>query len=137
MAARLPVIRHFIACEQIEQFPDERRYTLHKIIYAIRALRGTSYPRIQPAIDLFAVLTDGHGAHRFSVDLVTWDNAEERSNWTSREVIMDLGQDPLTVYGWPIHLANIPFHRSGLYEFRLVCDGEVIAREPLLMRESL
>jgi hypothetical protein len=134
MADQKPVVRHFIACEQVELFPDTRQYTLHKVIYVIRALPGAPFPRIQPAIDLFALLSDGQGTHHFWIDIVTWEATEERSIFTSREAILDLGQDPLKVLGWPIHLTDIPFLQPGLYEVRLACDGEIIAREPIMLR---
>ena len=44
--------------------------------------------------------------------------------------------DPLVVHGWSIRLRNLPFARPDLYEFRLVCDGEVLAREPVRLRET-
>jgi hypothetical protein len=137
MAVRKPVVRHFIACERVEWSPDGRHYSLRNLISAIRPLPGTTYPRIHPELYLFAVLTDGQGRLPFSVQLVTWDQqGQEQSIYTSPSVILDLGQDPLAVHGWPIRLRNLPFDRPGLYEFRLRCDGEIMAREPILLRDS-
>jgi hypothetical protein len=44
--------------------------------------------------------------------------------------------DPLIVHGWPIRLKNVLFERPGLFEFRLLCNAQVIGREPITLRES-
>lgn len=112
---RIPVVRHFIACDDIDS-KGSGKYSLPNVVYAIKLLPGAAYPQIHPMICLFAQMTNGRGSHSFQIDVV-------------------LGDDPLAVYGWPIRLRNLLFPHSGLYEFRLLCDGQVIAREPILLRE--
>ena len=137
MAVRRPVVRHFIACEEVERSADGQHYSLLKLVYTIRPLTGEPYPRIHPQLQLYAMLTDGVGRLPFTVELVTWDEIEPRSIYTTRTVIVDMGSDPLLVHGWPIRLRNLVFERPGLYEFRLICDGEIIARESILLKEAL
>ena len=43
--------------------------------------------------------------------------------------------DNYVVHVYPFRLKNVRFQREGLYEFRLLCDGQVIARETILLRE--
>lgn len=131
---RIPVIRHFIACERIDTKAGSGQYSLINIIHAIKPLPATGYPRIQPLLGLFAHLTDGRGSHPFQIQQVSADY--EQSTYTSAPVILDLGKDPLIVHGWPIRLKNVFFPHAGLYEFRLLCDGQVIAREAIVLREN-
>ncbi len=135
MAVRKPVVRHFIACQKVERSADGRHYSLIHLIHSLRPLPGVSFPLIHPELWLYAVLADGRGELSFSVEMVTWEGTEERSIHNTPEVRIDLGQSPLAVHGWPIRLRNLPFLHPGLYEFRLVCEGEVLAREPITMRE--
>jgi len=83
MAARQPVVRHFIACEEIERSADGQHYSLLKLVHMIRPLSGEPYPRIQPELQLFAMITDGHGRLPFTVELATWDGLEQRSIYTN------------------------------------------------------
>jgi hypothetical protein len=129
-----PVIRHFIACDRIEVTPGSSQYSLVNVIHAIKLLPGATYPRIHPELSLFVQMTDGRGKHAFQIQLVFVD--DDQSTYLSEPVILDLGNDPLTVHGWPIRLKNVLFARPGLYEFRLLFEGQVIARESIVLRES-
>jgi hypothetical protein len=136
MASRLPVIRHFIACERIERSPDGRHYSLIHVIHSIRAQPGAPFPRIHPELTVFIIMTDSQGLHGFAIQIVTWDSEEERSIWTTGERILDMGPDPLKVHGWSYRLRNVLFDRPGLYKLRLLCNGQIVAREPLRLRSS-
>jgi hypothetical protein len=114
--------------------PGGAQYSLVNVIYAIKPLPGLSYPRIHPELWLFVQMTDGRGSHSFRIELIFLD--DQRSTYTSGPVTLDLGDDPLIVHGWPIRLKNLLLQRPGLYEFHLLCDGQVIAREPIVLRES-
>ena len=81
---------------------------------------------------VFSNLSDG--SHTFAVEVRFCDDESLVLPPISR--VVDLGQNQLTVYGMPIKLIDVPFPRAGMYEARLLCDGEVIAREPILLRES-
>jgi hypothetical protein len=133
--SRIPVVRHFIACERIERSPDGRHCSLVNVIHAIRPLPGAPYPRVHPALSLYVLLTDGQGRHSFQVQLVILEE-EETVIHTTPPIERDLGPDPLAVHGWPLTLRNVPFPRPGVYEFRLLCDGSEIAREPIRLRET-
>ena len=135
--ARKPIVRHFLACEEIERSEVGRHYTLHNLIHAFLLRPEAAFPRIEEEIALYAVLTDAVGAHSFTVELVTWDEeGQEEELFRSRVAVVQLGDDPLVVHGWPITLRNLRFPRAGLYEFRLKCEGELIAQESIRWRDE-
>jgi hypothetical protein len=131
---RIPVVRHFVACERIDTSADRKQYSLVDVIHVIKPLPDAqpAYPRIHPSLWLFVQMSDGRGSHTFRIQLV-FDG--DKSTYASSPVILDLGNDPLTVHGWPIHLKNLLFQRPGLYEFLLLCDEQVIATESIVLRE--
>jgi hypothetical protein len=133
MSARRPVIRHFIACEEIEetQTPEGRQYSLKRIVHRIRPLPGVSFPRIHPGLSLFVMLSDAEGVHEFSVEVVYWNQGEQVSLWKTKAAQRALGADPLSVHGWPIRLRNILLPQAGDYDIVLWCDGSVLARETI------
>src|SRR5436309_2509254 len=61
--SRIPVVRHFIACERIERSPDRRQCSLVNLIHAIRPAPGAPYPRVHPEMCLFVQMSDGQGKH--------------------------------------------------------------------------
>src|SRR5665213_3508530 len=124
MSARKPIVRHLIACEKVESFPEKRKYSLQNVIHTIRTLPGAAFPQILPEIDFFALMTDAQGFYDFAIELVYWDSGSQRSTWTSRRVRLDMGQDPLTVHGWPVRLRNVLFLKPGNYDFVFWCDAE-------------
>ena len=65
-------------------------------------------------------------------ELVTWDEeGQEEELFRSRIAVVELGDDPLTVHGWPIVLRELLFQRAGLYEFRVQSEDEVLAQESI------
>ena len=135
MSGQIPIVRHFIACEQLQISP-EGRYSLFNLIHAIHPIEGATYPRIHPEIVLFALLTDGNGEHEFYVEVIYWSDGEQQSTWKTKIVKLDLGNNPLHVHGWPIRLKNVLFSQPGQYDFVLWCDGSEIARETILLRKT-
>lgn len=132
---RVPVIRHFIACERIDRTPDGKHCSLINVVHAIRPAAGDTYPLLRPLLCFFVQMTDGQGRHSFQLEMVFLDSQlGETTIHTTPPVSLDLGQDPVAVQVWPVRLRNLPFQRPGLYEFRLFCDGKEVAREPILLR---
>jgi hypothetical protein len=71
---RIPVVRHFIACEKIETTPGGSRYSLVNVIHAIKPVPGVNYPRIHPEPCLFVQMVNGRGKNTFRVQLVFVDD---------------------------------------------------------------
>jgi hypothetical protein len=116
MAVRRPVVRHLIACEDVQP-STAGRYSLIEVVHAIRA--AAPYPRIHPRITLFVMLTDAEGVRVFWVEWVLFDRGQQRSLWTTKPVKLHLGHDPTQVHGWSIRLKNIWLPQPGDYEFVL------------------
>jgi hypothetical protein len=131
-----PVARHFVACERIDRSQDGAHTTLTNIVHVIRPLPGHGYPRIHPELAAFAMLTNGRGTHTITVELVTGVGPTARRVHQAQSVTIDLGDDPLTVHGFPIRLRTLPFPHPGQYELVLICDGEPIAHELIELRDS-
>ena len=131
---RIPVVRHFIACERIEHAPGRRNVALINLIHAIRPAAGALYPLIRRQLSLYVLLTDGSGRISCQLRLLLIEE-KETEIYTTPPLTRDLGPDPLAVIGWPLVLQNVPFPQPGLYEFRLLCAGLEIAREPILLKD--
>jgi hypothetical protein len=131
---RIPVVRHFIACEKVEKSNDGTLRSLINLIDVIEFAPGKSWPHILPQLCLFARLTDGRGKHSFQIQMVSYPDAE--STRTTKSVMMDFEDDPLEIRRCVFRLNNVEFRGPGLYEFRLMCNGREIARESILLREE-
>jgi hypothetical protein len=136
MALPPPRARHFIPCHAVLTDSKRHAYTLEGIIFIIRPTEGDSFPLLLPEMFLFTVLSNAHGDYEFSVQVVTWDpTGKEIDVWQTGSITQGLGKDPLMVLGWPIRLRNLEFERPGLYEFRLMCDGMIIAQTEISLRD--
>ena len=131
-SSHFPVVRHFIACERIQRSPDGRQYSLLNLVHVIRPSEGAEYPYRRDELCFFVQMTDGRGTNSFQLQLVILED-EETTNRTTPGIARDLGPNPIAVHGWSLTLRNILFPRAGLYEFRLLCNGHEIAREPILL----
>jgi uncharacterized protein DUF6941 len=134
-SCRPPIVRHFLACDDIAISADGRQISLTNLIHALRLKPGALFPHVVPQICLFAQLTDAHGDWPITVQL--WQPrlyGEDSLLFPAQPRKMSFGSDPLVIHGLPIRLRNIVFPAAGLYEFRLLCDQLLIAREPILVR---
>jgi hypothetical protein len=126
MASEIPIVRYFVPCLEIDVAADGRDVTLRNLIHSIVRLPGAPFPIIQERLALYALLANGRGEHDFEVELVFFDQGNERSRrrpWLRR----DLGQDPSEVWGLCIPLRNVVLEQPGQYTFYLLCDGQRIA----------
>ena len=109
--------------------------TLRETIHAIVRLPGEPFPCVRDRMALFALLTNGRGGHDFTIELTRFDRDDEklvRPPWGPAR--RDLGQDPVVVHGFPIPLTNVTFPEAGQYAFHLLCDGQPIAEEKVVVR---
>lgn len=134
MASEVPVVRHLIACQEVVVQPGSRNATLHNLIHAIVRLPGEPFPCICQQMALYAMLANGRGGHDFAIEMTLLERAVERTVYTSSPRRVDLGQDPTTVHGLPIRMANVVFGQPGQYMFYLLCDGQRIAQEQVEVR---
>lgn len=134
MASEIPVVRNFVACRQLDADPVANTISLTDMIHVVDPLPGEVPPYLVEPLALYALLTNGRGVHEFAVELVRFDMGEERVAGRVGPVRIDLGQDPVAVLGLPIPLRNVVINEPGQYAFHLVCDGQDIADEKILVR---
>jgi hypothetical protein len=131
----IPVVRHFVACLEIIPLPGGRGVTLRDMIHVIVRLPGEPFPCKREKMALFALLTNGRGEHDFDLELTRFDRgAEQLVSPPVRLGRLNLGHDPTVVHGLPIPLKNVVFPEAGQYAFYLICDGQPIADEKILVR---
>ncbi len=120
----IPEVRHFVACEGVAPSSDGRHHTLNNVFQVVVPRVGDPFPLYHPMTCLYAILTNGRGAHTFAVELVRGVGPAETDIGRSAGLIRDLGQDPLVIHGLPLRLANLIFTQPGQYEFRLCATTE-------------
>src|SRR5947208_11016078 len=92
----VPVVRHFLACNDIQA--SGGNVTLTNVIHTIRPRPGDQFPCLQPLLCLYALLTNGRGEHEFEVSLVRATGPEETEVYRTPKFRRDLGQDPMAVH---------------------------------------
>jgi hypothetical protein len=134
MASEIPVVRNFQACLAVETDPSGTGVSLRTLVHAIVRLPGEPFPCIRDNLALYALLSNGRGAHDFLVELIRLDRGEEKPVGRLGPVRVDLGQDPVAVLGLPIPIRNVVFNEAGQYAFELVCDNTPIADVKISVR---
>jgi hypothetical protein len=134
-AAHLPIVRHFLACDKVEWSADRRSISLINLVTSVSPAPGEEFPIRREELWLYSVLADSRGAFQFSFELWLLTLEEEELIFRRGPTTVELGKNPLTIHGMPARMANVTLARPGLYEFRLICDGNVLAREPVVVRE--
>jgi len=134
MASEIPIVRNLVACREIVTDLTANTVSLTDLIHVVDPLPGEVPPYIVEPLALYALLTNGRGVHEFAVELVRFDLGEERIVGRVGPVRIDLGRDPVAVLGLPIPLRNVVIDRPGQYAFHLVCDGQEVADEKILVR---
>jgi hypothetical protein len=133
MAIEIPVVRHFLACMELEVSAN-RGVTIHNLIHSIVRLPGEPFPCVREQMALYALLTNGRGEHDFAIELVYAGEMEEQTVFKSQPRRIDLGQDPTMVHGLPIPRMRVVFQRPRPYMFYLLCDGKRIGEEYIEVR---
>src|SRR5579872_834767 len=127
-----PVIRHLLLCQDVAyDFGNPSApYSLKNIISHLGPEPGESYPLLYDPMWIFIQGTGDTGEYTIWIELVPID---EDGNAIDEEIMFG-------PWLWILHegryvecgawrLRNIPFSAPGLYEVRLRCGSEVLARE--------
>jgi hypothetical protein len=126
MAAEIPVVRLFAACEEIQMESGSSRISLRNVFHRIVRLPGEPFPCVCEQMALYALLANGRGEHEFQIEMTFLDEGADRLMFQSPSGRVDLGQDPVTVHGLPVPRMRVRFDQAGQYTFHLVCDGRRI-----------
>ena len=93
---------------------------------AVTLPEGVSFPIDLEELWVFAQLTDGVGTFQLSIEMrQRLDDGTERpvgeSSWTT---LAFPGGGQLGVHDAIFRMTDVPFDEPGLYEFRVLADGE-------------
>jgi hypothetical protein len=128
-----PTVRYLMVCEDVQVDPENPyRITLVGLISAIHALGPIPYPLLQRELCVFLQLTECRGPAQGHVELQHADSGEVI--FRTRTRTMPLGNDPLEVVGVVFRIRNCLFPTPGLYWVQFLCNGEIVAQQPLLLR---
>jgi len=130
-----PVIRHLLLCRHIGYDLDNRTYSLHDLLTALDL--GGQYPLVIDELSVFIQAFGDPGQYDLWFGLVPVDEQGD-----------DIGDETMfgpwvlivhaDVYiesrGWK--LLKPPFAAPGLYEVRVHCGPDILAREQLLLVEA-
>jgi hypothetical protein len=130
--APLPIVRHLIACEDIQRGSPER-FTLVNVITRIRSLDPVPFPLHYHEISFIAICTACRGPAR--VQLRTVEEESGDPIYTSPVWPAPLPNDPLQVACLPFRIRNLTFSRAGWYQERLWYNDVFWAEEPLRLSE--
>jgi hypothetical protein len=130
--APLSIVRHLIACEDIQRGSPER-FALVNVITRIRSLDPVPFPLLYGEICFIAICTACRGPARVQLRIV-----EEESGvpiYTSPVWPAPLPNDPLQVAGLPFRVRNLTFPRAGWCQAQLWYHDVLSAEEPLRLSE--
>jgi hypothetical protein len=134
-----PVIRHLLLCQHIGYDTNNPAapYSLHGLVTALQPEPGDQYPLLLPELWVFFQASGDSGDCQLWIDLVPVDqdgaDAGEETTYGPCILIIHEGVH-IESRGWK--LLNLPFAAPGLYEVRLWCGSDMIAREQLLLTEA-
>ena len=115
----LPKVRMFIPCTSVRLEPG-KAVTIRSPLHTIRMPPGVTEKYLLDEIWFYAVLTDGLGRFRLSVELRELDDIVLRRS--EPQELVFVGGDQLNVKEVSLHMTSAPFARPGFYEFRLIAN---------------
>jgi hypothetical protein len=128
-----PTVRYLIVCEDVQVDPENPyRITLVYLISAIHALGPTPFPLLRREFCVFLQITECRGPIEGRVELHHADSGDVV--FRTRTRTMPLVTDPLEVVGVTFRIRNCVFPTPGLYWVQFLCNGRIIAQQPLLLR---
>jgi hypothetical protein len=131
--APLPVVRHLIACENIQPGSSSEQFTLVNVITRIRSLEAVPFPLLYRELCILAMCTECRGSGQVQIQIIE-DESEEPCR-TSPLWPVTFTNDPLQIVGFPFRIGPIRFPQAGLYKVRLLYNGVVLAEEPIRVSE--
>lgn len=134
-----PVVRHLLLCQHIAYDLDNTAapYSLRGLVTALVPESGDRYPLLLPELWVFFQASGDSGDYQIWIDLVPVDEDGEAIGeaTTYGPCILIMHEEVyIESRGWK--LLNLPFPAPGLYEVRLWCGSDAIAREQLSLVEA-
>ena len=134
-----PVVRHLLLCQHIgydTQNPTAP-YSLQGLVTALEPVPGDRYPLLLDELWVFFQSSGDPGEFQIWIDLVPVDeDGEDAGEETTYGPCILIIHEGVFVESRGWKLLNLPFTAPSLYEVRLWCGSDVIAREQLLLTEA-
>jgi hypothetical protein len=115
-----PIVRHLIACEDIQHGRSPERFALVQVITRIRPLDPVPFPLLYRKICFLTICTDCRGQGQVRLRLVEVESG--MGCHTSPPWAVTFGNDPLQVVGFPFRIRDLRFPRPGVYLVQLWYD---------------
>jgi hypothetical protein len=131
-----PVVRHLLLCQYIVWDKDNPAapYTLQGVVTALSW--EPPGDGLLESLWVFAKASGDPGEYEVWLDLVPLDDAgEDAGEGTTFGPLVWSIPEGVYAHSRAWVLRNIPFPTPGVYEFRLRCGPDVLAREQILLLE--
>jgi len=130
----IPVVRHFIVCEDMLRHPDNpNKVTLVNLISTIRPLDDAGFPLCVPQLCVFAQATECRGTGILHLRIEQSDSGEEV--FRSSDWVQTFSNRPLDVVGIPFRILDCTFPTPGVYDVELWYGADRIAQQPIRVEE--
>ena len=129
-----PVVRYLILCENVLRDAHEpSRYTLVGLLATLRPPSTSSFPLRAGDFCAYLQVTGCRGPASGRIEVVVADS--EEVVYRGAEQQLAFSADPLSVFHLTLRIRQCVFPRAGLYWVRFRYNEEVLAQQPLLVRE--
>jgi hypothetical protein len=126
--AILPTVRLMFACDEPLIDLADSKWVLKHPWSVVRLPAGASFPFRHGELWVYAQLTDGVGVFDVAAEMCqVMDDGSHR--WIGRTETTRLdfpGGQQLLAFDMAFRLRKAPFRSAGIYEFRMVAEGEVL-----------
>jgi hypothetical protein len=129
----LPIVRHFIACEDIQRGGSPERLTLVQPLIRIRSLAPVPFPLPYPRLCFLAICTACRGPANIQLRTIEEETAGEI--YAALPSLAAFPNDPLQVVRLSFRVRNLVFPRAGWYRAQLWYNDVLWAEEPLRLLE--
>lgn len=138
MADRVfPIVRLLFPCQQADHQPDQSQVLILNPLAVSSLPAGMTFPYDVTALWVYAQVTDGVGRFDLSVEL-----RRVYDDDTPAEVVTTSGADTrhfpgggqLAVEDVVVRLTDVPLDGPGLYEFRMLADGQQLDGPAAVLR---
>ena len=128
-----PVIQYVLLCEDWNfDGPNNRRLTIHGLIWNIRSLEDPPFPLLHQGFCVFLAMAGGRGDGEGQIVCVLKQTRERI--FETRKRAIPFPTDPLEVVGVPFRIGDCIFPHAGRYSVQFWYDGVMIEERPLNLR---
>lgn len=122
-----PIAQAVIMCDCVHRESVSGKYNL---LGTFNSLAFPSFPGKLPIMFVFLSLVEVNGTYDLRIQLVDVDEEFEPIAQVSGTLV---GNYPLAIYEFPLHLQDVEFPRTGEYRLQLFAHGTQIAERRLFV----